>query len=148
VDIDELVVSSDGSSVFTQAENSPTGCVHFPGRWISNARHHPLPSDRQPVRHRDFYYTDLKIPSTCPNKWCVVPAKCALRDQWSVHRVTGRPSLETFSETIVYRHFRGISNNWKLKRAFEVKFVPDRHEKDNLLLQTFRRIRWDEGQMQ
>jgi hypothetical protein len=115
-DVDELVVSPSGRSVFEAAERSPDGCIHFTGRWVSNARLSAAWAPDRPsdLRHGQFVFADRDDATVCPTKWCVVPSRCAMDVHWSTHCVRGkdRPALPAFS----YRHFRSISTNWKYRR--------------------------------
>jgi Glycosyltransferase family 92 len=116
-DVDELVVSPSGESIFEAAERCATGYVAFHGRWISTA----LASVRQGVgagsRHGHFRYLEPPGPHPCPTKWCVVPSRCAIEDEWSTHRVRGVRFTSAISENFAYCHFRGISTNWKYPRS-------------------------------
>lgn len=106
-DIDELVVSKNGASVFEETERSASGYIHFAGRWV-------LPKDRNSDDHRDSIYLQAGV-GACPYKWCVVPNRCDKSNQWCTHRIINMPSHN--NENFEYRHFRLVSNNWKGSRG-------------------------------
>lgn len=115
VDIDELVLSPRGLSIFEATEKSWAGCLKFAGRWISN-----IPSrasqGHQPS-HSDFGHVDPDLP-VCPPKWCVVPKRFqSLGYTWSEHNVFGARSNTRLDGRFEYRHFQAISTNWKENRS-------------------------------
>lgn len=133
-DIDELVLSVNGESVFEATENSPTGCTMFNGSWISNAT---LPANRSgresssQIRHRDFRYLERSGP--CPMKWCAVPRLCKREEHWITHTLAGKDVSACRSEAFSYRHFRSISTNWKYQRCQPTDVAPELHSFDGLL---------------
>jgi hypothetical protein len=132
-DVDELVISGTGRSVFEAAARSATGCVAFEGRWVSGATRSPGRTDAAAVRHGDYRYLEPDGPNPCPTKWCVVPRACALAHDWSVHRVRA-PTFDTSrSHEFQYRHFRAISTDWKYRRSDEVAVDPGVHRFDHPL---------------
>ncbi len=115
VDIDELVLSPDGTSIFAATEASPARFTKFAGRWISSTT--PRPVSRADCRHADFTLSDGADAGECPPKWCVVPdARLWRRETWSVHNLFGSPHNRTISRAFAYRHMKAISNNWKNDR--------------------------------
>lgn len=118
VDIDELVLSKSGQSIFAATEQSPSGFCKFPGQWIGT--HAPRGVIRETCRHADFIYRDLPEDFSCPPKWCLVPGKAdRLKDSWSVHNLFGAKANKSLSEDFSYRHMRGITNSWKEDRWAE-----------------------------
>jgi hypothetical protein len=115
VDIDEMVLSDRGRSIFAVTEGSPHGFVKFPGAWISSANlRNATPQD---CHHGDFVLRDRLEVETCPPKWCVVPDMRGNRKRtWSVHNLFGAKANRIVSDEFVYRHMKGISNNWKYDR--------------------------------
>ena len=123
-DIDELVVSRDGRSVFEAAERAPFGVVRYRGAWVPGIEATTrTPTDRLPLRHRDFEHVLEPrrvwrwgvVPAyedRCPPKWVVVPRRCPDHAQWSVHSV----------------------KNWIPAR---------RHTRDDVLVSNFSRVRWN-----
>ncbi|TIX49671.1 hypothetical protein [Alteraurantiacibacter aquimixticola] len=119
VDVDELVLGTNGESIFAATEASRAGFTKFPGRWISGHTDHPV--TRETCRHADFIYRDAVGDGgedlTCPPKWCVVPGRGdRLRDSWSVHNLFGAKANLRLSDQFVYRHMRAISTSWKEQR--------------------------------
>jgi hypothetical protein len=130
IDIDELVLTRDGSSIFDVVQCSDTGYIHFPGRWIVNAT--STEPDRARRRHKDyFYYDETEAPAL--HKWAVVPARCPPAAQWRIHDVLGMEPDRLASEAVTLRHFKAISTNWKLERWKPEVLDPDRHRMDGEL---------------
>jgi hypothetical protein len=119
-DVDEFVVAWRGRSVFEAAEREPGGYIPFAGRWVSNARHTGAPgvNPARDVRHAQFVFTENGDNSLCPTKWCVVPSSCPMDVHWSTHFVAGKENKPPFTQAFSYRHFRGVSTNWKYQRYF------------------------------
>lgn len=152
-DIDELVVSRRGRSVFAAAEAGPFGIVAYPGRWVVGTRRSPVSQDDDRRTHRD-YDTVLRrqwsrkfgiLPSdgaACPPKWTVVPSRCPAAAQWSVHSIVGWLPSRLMSPDLSYRHFREISDGWKYRRADRQDFDPALHEEDRLLRRHFGKAGW------
>jgi hypothetical protein len=132
-DIDELVVSEKGESVFAATERAAGGYLLFAGRWMASTAE--TRAGTRP-RHGEFQYLDLSA-GACPTKWCVVPAKCALERQWHTHGVGAKPV--PLNREFAYRHFRSISTDWKYERTPSVAYDPRLHELDRALLEAMRR---------
>jgi hypothetical protein len=134
-DVDELVVSEGGGSIFSAAERSSDGYVAFYGSWISNAITSTLDRSMAPasLRHCQFCHLEQSGARACPTKWCVVPTRCRLADQWRTHSVTGKPIGTSESSKFSYRHFRSISTNWKYQRWQPTLFDPALHRYDETL---------------
>jgi Glycosyltransferase family 92 len=132
VDIDELVVSPSSASIFEAVERSGTGYIAFRGRWISSAAMfaHRGSDTRPGLRHRQFRYLEVPGPNACPPKWCVVPEKCRLEDQWRAHSVMGKDGARSYSDEFSYGHFRSISTNWKYQRHHPTAVDPMLHRLD------------------
>jgi hypothetical protein len=133
-DIDELVVSEKGESIFDITEESRNGCTMFNGRWISNATagtHADLNSVSE-LRHGYFRYLARTEPA-CPKKWCVVPGRCKLEEHWGNHTVSGKDLVSSYSDSFSYRHFQSISTGWKYQRGRPVAFDPKLHQFDEML---------------
>jgi hypothetical protein len=155
-DIDELVLSKAGRSVFEAAERSRSGFVRYRGRWIIGVddRAAEKAADQLP-RHRDF--SVLMPPeyrfswlrgrgdvNRCQPKWTAVPAKCPPQVQWHVHSIASWwPSYLPCSGDFSFRHFREIGSNWKYQRTSRVPFDPSIHRTDDLLRTTLQRVAWE-----
>lgn len=115
VDIDEMVLGTDGGSIFAAAEASRAGFIKFPGRWITT--YAPHGATRENCRHADFAHYEAAAPFECPPKWCVVPGRGDKRaNSWSVHNLFGAKANAQVSDTWHYRHLRGITTSWKEQR--------------------------------
>jgi hypothetical protein len=136
VDIDEMVVSDDGRSIFAATEDSPDRCTKFAGAWISSAN--PRGATAGDCRHADFVLRDRLEEETCPPKWCVVPdARGNWKHTWSVHNLFGAKANRTLSDAFSYRHMKGISNNWKYDRWDAGMPDPERFFEDGPLREAF-----------
>lgn len=105
-DVDELVLATDGSSVYEHAERSPHGVVSYRGRWVHAD---PDRAVRSP-RHVDSAWVDAAEP-LCSTKWCAVPQRLPERAQLQVHDVLGVKVATP--PTLGYRHFRDVTTHWK-----------------------------------
>lgn len=123
-DIDELVVSSDNSTVFEHLDRSPTGAILYDGIWVETAGG---PKDRLP-RHRDFVYNDTRR-APCTKKWTIKPSLIPEEIQVNVHSF-GKGFNPKNVSTLRHRHFKGVNSNWKNNRTAYVKFDPAHHVKD------------------
>jgi hypothetical protein len=155
-DIDELVLSKDGQSVFEAAEQSFSGPVRYRGRWVIGVddRDTNATAERLP-RHRDFsilmppdyrfsWSRGRRDINRCQPKWTVVPRKCPQAVQWHVHSIASWwPSYLPCSRNFSFSHFREIGNNWKYQRTSRVPFDPSVHATDELLRATIARVAWD-----
>jgi hypothetical protein len=143
-DIDELLLSKRGRSVFEATESSLFGVLSYRGRWVMGTDRTQIPLGSEERRHQD-YDTVLRVEqgrrfgflpidkAACPTKWTLVPAKCPTKGQWGMHSVYGWPASRLISRDFSYRHFREISNSWKYARNDRPKFDPALHEHDELL---------------
>ena len=136
VDIDELVLSDRGRSIFAATEQSRHGFTKFAGAWISSAN--ARGATQADCRHADFVLRDGLEEETCPPKWCIVPARNGRwKHTWSVHNVFGAKFNRTLSDEFVYRHMKGISNNWKYDRWHAGPPDPQRFSEDRDLRLAF-----------
>lgn len=152
-DIDELIVSRRGRSVFASVEASPFGVVAYRGRWVVGTQESQVSADDERRTHRD-YDTVLKrqwarrfgiLPfdgASCPPKWTAVPNRCPAQAQWGIHSIFGWLPSRIMSPDFSYRHFREISDSWKYRRTDRLEFDPALHEADALLRRHFRTAGW------
>jgi hypothetical protein len=132
VDIDELVLSSRGRSIFEATEGSWSGFTKFAGAWISTASATDVAA--ADCRHGDFILRDRTVTEECPPKWCIRPhPRDNHRYSWSVHNLFGARKNRRLSDEFLYRHVKGISNNWKYSRWDAVPYAPERFVEDNAL---------------
>lgn len=116
-DVDELIYSRNGESICDAAAEGWRGIVLVPGTWIESV----TTARAAPYRHLDFRHTDPK--RGAPRlKWAISPSKLPSRQNWRVHGVdTGWLGIALDAVTTKSRfhlaHFRGISTNWREKRA-------------------------------
>ncbi len=133
-DIDELVLTEDGSSVFDRVAESRTGYFAFDGRWVENAA--PEEIDFEKRRHVHYSYIVREPGSFAERKWAVVPERCPPSAEWRVHKIRGmKPDLAA-SAGVSLRHFKAINTNWKLTRWQPELPDVSRHEIDAEL------VRW------
>jgi hypothetical protein len=112
VDIDELVHSTNGQSVFSAARRSLLGYVAFRGAWAfrdTSMKGEPL--------HAQHVLREANG-DKCPYKYCFVPSGWIGRRPLEVHGMAGRwinrlASMNDFG----YWHCFSITTNWKNARA-------------------------------
>ncbi len=132
VDIDELVLSNRNRSIFEATESSWSGFIKFNGQWISRTTPTPVPA--QQCRHGDFWLRDTMVEEVCPPKWCIRGnAGNHFRHSWSVHNLFGARANRKISSEFVYRHVKGISNNWKYSRWDNIPYDNTRFTEDTSL---------------
>ncbi len=85
----------------------------------------------------------LQDKNLCPTKWAVVPRRCPVDAQWSVHVILGIRGQILFLRDAAYRHFRQITTNWKYRRSDTGAVEPLRTKKDKSLEDAFARVDWD-----
>jgi hypothetical protein len=136
VDIDELVLSATGGSIFAATERSRAGFIKFAGHWISSAS--PGPVTPETSRHADFTHRDRREDRTCPPKWCLVPARDdPFRITWSVHNLFGSRHNRRIDPAFSYRHMSAISTGWKEDRTITGGVHPEHHVADSALADSF-----------
>ena len=137
-DIDELVLSDDGRSVFEAVENSQTGYIRYMGYWVTSITRRTV--DWPNRRHLDFDVVCRPGVLDCDGKWAVVPHKCSFSAQWNAHFVVAMDSDEVAASGFSYRHFQSISNSWKYDREFVPDFDPGQHAQDDSMRELLRRV--------
>lgn len=128
-DIDELLVSSSGQSVFDALRDSDAPCLTFGGRWVTATSPRLRRSSRavgqaqDALRHSDCLYFE-DAPAYL-NKWVADPTACSDDARWGTHAIydlagpasaAANMSVPT-TQDFVFRHFRQISNNWHYDRT-------------------------------
>jgi hypothetical protein len=154
-DIDELVLSKTGQSVFEAAEQSRTGLVRYRGRWIIGIDD-GTSADACKAAHRHVDFSILMPPkyyvsrfglrrdaNACLPKWTVVPSRCPVHAQWHVHSIFSWWASTFCTRQFSFRHFREIGSNWKYQRTNRVPLDPSIHKTDPTLLEAFQRVDWD-----
>lgn len=109
VDIDELVVSNDGRSLFDHLDRQETGVLLMPGFFIEDAD-----IDRMP-RFTDF---SEWIPSLDPSpaKWAYLPSRLPKNALLAVHAVNETGLRIRPSKSVAFRHFLGMTTRWNALR--------------------------------
>ena len=111
IDIDELVWSRSGRSVFDAAARFRHGMVKIHGEWV-----YPAPADPLPAPQRRHVFRAVP-PRKTAQKWCAVPSGLLSRFGWSPHHVGGDlVKLVPRSEDFRLLHCRGTSRGWKSGR--------------------------------
>ena len=153
-DIDELVLSRSGQSVFEAAEQSLTGLVRYSGRWIIGTEdgvrdktadappRHSHFSVLMPPKYELSRWLTWRDVNKCSPKWTVVPGCCPQQAQWHAHKIRGWWASYMHTRRFFFRHFREIGSNWKYQRTSRVSFDPSIHRTDSLLEKTFQRVNW------
>lgn len=123
-DIDELILTEDGRSVFEHAAESEVGVTMFSGYWMAKATREPL----DPGRQRRFVDYHHRAKGTTTVKWTALPGLMDEQTtQWRVHSVAGSRAVKT--ERVHHRHFQGVNNGWRYDRIEDVA-KPDIHTYD------------------
>jgi hypothetical protein len=122
VDVDELVHSKTGKSVFSAARNSLLGYVAFRGSWAFRD-----PSLTNEPLHAQHVLREANG-DKCPYKYCFIPGGWIGRRPLEVHGIAGRwinrlASINDFG----YWHCFSVTTNWKNARSTSAgrKLEPD-----------------------
>lgn len=108
-DIDELVVSDSGQSVF-DAAGGWLGYLTFAGEW-----RYPAQTDARP-RHDDHIMV-RPGDAPCATKYCVRPNSPLGRRPMQLHQLAGVPRKMTLARgRFRFLHCHGISTSWKYGR--------------------------------
>ncbi|MCL6282763.1 glycosyltransferase family 2 protein [Ruegeria sp. 2012CJ41-6] len=132
VDIDELVYSRSGASIFDATMASRQGYVRIDGCWAFA----DPPRDGQLIRHADHQFIRRDSGKAKMNrKYCVAPQGPLKGHLWLTHRIISRrdPTDPDFG----FWHFRRISNNWDYNRE---DFDADLMKVDPRLTETMSRV--------
>lgn len=109
-DIDELVITEGGRTVFDVLAELDAAVLSYSGRWIEG-----LTRDGQTGEsHSDYVYFDPKRANTT-EKWALIPSKVSGALQWKTHWIPGVDMTKT--GTTLHRHFMGVTLNWKWQRT-------------------------------
>ena len=116
-DIDEIVVSRRGQSVFEAARKSPLRYVCTPGHW-----RFARPEDGRMPMHADHIWR-ADPDRTSAEKWCVVPDSFLGRGSWDVHGVRRYAfNWLAMSRDQIMLHCENISTGWKRPRDADKDF--------------------------
>jgi hypothetical protein len=143
-DIDELVATPRGTTIFDLLDRTWRGLIVMRGR---NMEAVPTPGAPAGSRtHRDFpyYLSDPKARQSRQKKWAVQPTRAwthSLRVHPYMHWLRGRPWLSKSTPPgVFYRHFRGISTGWKDNRTIAPNLPPDALGRDDAFLDLMRGV--------
>ena len=103
LDVDELVVTDDGVSLFDHLARSAEGVLIYPGRWMSNVRNF----NPQDIRHRRYRYYDTGEDPYL-TKWTVVPSRLPETAALGVHTIRNVMTPHPVHPAIIFRHFRAV----------------------------------------
>jgi hypothetical protein len=114
-DVDELVGTRSGTSIYDLARQSKGGLVVFRGTWIE--------ASAPGTRHRDYTsrLADPEAARSRQRKWVLDPSrpwvrKLSVHPYW--HWIEGRALFaKSMPPDALYWHFRGINTNWKQNRT-------------------------------
>ncbi len=135
-DIDELIVTNNGSSVFEMAEQAVEQYVQFPGQWVSGDGPIAGIGER---RHKDFcHLVDDPDGKAVEYKWAAVPKAFGEDKRWIVHELSHSTSSCPPFEVAGLRHFRPINTGWKLDRIPTGSVV----KPDDMLREAYRKVGW------
>ena len=148
-DIDELLLSHSGETIFRALDRSTFGTIAFAGRWLPEI-HDVTPTTPQ-RRHADFEYVTQpeyvrkfglhkRDIHRCWPKWAVIPSKIPSFAQFKVHTIRRWPPARKISRNFTFRHYAGITTGWRPTDRFE--FSSERFAKDPLLDATYRKLGW------
>lgn len=131
LDVDELVLNTNGPINLTDYEKNGFAGIEFSGEFVSCVNE-LLYDD-----HRNYHMTYLNKLISRP-KYCYFPSKLSIWNQPMVHNVGG-VHLEDNSE-FKFFHFKGINTNWKEGRSIKEVFDASRHIKSDVLFERFNRF--------
>ena len=105
-DIDELVISRSGRSVFDAVASSRFGAFTIPGFWRVCD-----PSDGRPEHSKSVFIYDRRTQS-CQPKYAVVPKSRLGQTPWATHSLYYLPRKLLMSREFWYAHCRDVTTNW------------------------------------
>lgn len=137
-DLDELAVYKTGASIFDTLEHTPRGLLAMTGAWVESYSDHLEYGD-----HRDFNYRLINTKERIckARKWVLDPKREWVKNlnvhpYW--HWIEGRPrGAKTTNSNAFFWHFKGVNNNWKVKRNVTNTSRPDNIELDQKLVEQF-----------
>ena len=132
-DVDELVATQSGKSIFDIAAASSGGLVVFRGTWVEAQAEKGGP-ERPTHRSYQYVHDDHRKAQSRQRKWALDPSR-----QWLqklhvhpyMHWIEGRPrDAKSMPPDAGYFHFRGINTNWK--RALVMTPTSETHQDASL----------------
>jgi hypothetical protein len=134
-DIDELVATPQGTTIYDLAHAARQGLVAMRGQFVEALPARPA-AESNVLVHRDFLSRLRDPPARLsrPRKWALDPNRPWVRSlavHPYMHWIEGRPVLgRTTPSGAFYWHFKGISTNWKDRRTDASHLRPDDLEID------------------
>jgi hypothetical protein len=120
-DIDELVETPEGTTIFDLLPRTSHGLIVMRGQYVEAVPGPGLSADGRTHRDFPFMLKDVKARQSRQKKWALEPMRpwvASLNVHPYMHWVRGRPWFsKAVPDGVFYRHFRGISTNWKDRRA-------------------------------
>lgn len=111
IDIDEMVYTNNGRSIFDATVSKYWGYITFSGEWWDSA------VDFSVVKHED-HFRESPAGKACPTKYCLTPKSPFWRFSLSVHKFENDLfKLYPSSSEFWYAHHRKITSNWKNRVA-------------------------------
>ncbi|PTX01790.1 hypothetical protein [Pararhodobacter aggregans] len=108
-DIDELMISTSGRSVFDAAVARKLGFLTVPGYW----RFSRVPSGQR-ARHADHLWIDPARSKPCPTKYVIRPDGALAGWSWMTHSLEALPRAAfKASPEFWFAHCHDISMRWK-----------------------------------
>ena len=136
LDIDELVVSEAGASLFDVLLAEESGAIRFSGQWVETVEG----SNGRSPKFSDFSYLDSRRDRSL-EKWAAVPAAIPYEYQWQVHGFGGG-FTPPIVDDLKHRHFRGMNYNWKYNRTRVETLEPEFHTVDSALVRSMQQVGW------
>ena len=107
-DVDEIVVSDSGASVFDAARGRRLGVMTIPGYW-----RFAKPGADKPL-HADHLWIDPARAKPCPTKYAIDPQGPVGRWSWMTHSLESLPRRWiSGAPDFWFAHCHGISTRWK-----------------------------------
>ncbi len=131
-DIDELVVSKTGQSIFDKTAHTLLKYTSFTGEW-----RYRVPNESE-AKHAEHVYVAQK-PELCRNKYCLVPNSIFGRMSWGVHTLEAvNRRIFPASRAFSFYHCRSISTSWKNARAQPpMEKLRHDHATDDFMIKSF-----------
>ncbi len=133
-DIDELVASPPGRTVFDLLDRAARGLIVMRGQFVEARPSDEAPPAGRTHRHYPYRLADPRARQSRQKKWVLNPRRNWVADldvHPYMHWIHGRPWFgKSQPAGVFYRHFRGISTNWKDNRTETGHLQPDHLELD------------------
>ena len=133
-DIDELVATPPGETVFGRVAASHHGLVVMRGQYVEAVPTHDAPAGHRLHHHFASRLKDTRARFSAQKKWALDPRRpwVARPETFPyMHWIEGRPLFsKTQDEDVFYWHFRGISTDWKDRRSETAHLDPADLEAD------------------